>query len=188
MAGHTPERTCVVTREKGPPKRFVRLVRGPDGVVYVDYRARLPGRGAWVLPRRDALEKLEAKPRILNRALRGPADTSGLLERVRVANVAALQDALSIAARSGALHGGKDRVRLALGAGALGVALAADASPRLVEDLRRRAGGRPVLAVGWTAAELGALVGKGPRAALAVLAGKPGAAVLRELRRFSELR
>ena len=188
MAGHIPERTCVVTREKGPPQRFVRLVLGPDGVVHVDYRGRLPGRGAWVSARRDAVAKLEAKPRILSRALRGAGDTRGLLDRVRAANEAALADALSLAARSGALHGGKDRVRLALSSGALGLALAADASPRLVEDLRRRAGNRPVVEVGWSAVELGALVGKGPRAALAVLPGKPGAAVLRELRRFSELR
>ncbi len=188
MAGHTPERTCVVTREKGPPQRFVRLVLGPDGVVHVDYRARLQGRGAWVLPRREVVAKLEAKPRILNRALKAPGDTGGLLDRVRSANLAALQDALTLAARSGALHGGQERVRLALSSGALGVVLAADASPRLAEDLRRRSGDRPALAVRWSAAELGAQVGKGPRAALAVLPGKAGTAVLRELRRFSELR
>ena len=43
---HQPERTCIVTREVGPPDAMIRFVVGPDGVVVPDLRHRLPGRGA----------------------------------------------------------------------------------------------------------------------------------------------
>ncbi len=188
MGAHVPERSCVVTRERGAPADLVRLVVAPDGLVHVDYRARLPGRGAWVTPKRSVIEQLEKKPRMLTRAFRRAVRTDGLLERIRAANAKALADALSLAARSGCLHGGKDRVRLALADGALAVLLAADASPRLAADLERRSGERLAVPLDWNSERLGAHVGKGPRSALAILPGKPGAAVLRELRRFSELR
>ena len=43
-----PERTCIVTRVKGPPEAFLRFVMSPDGAVVPDLRRTLPGRGAWV--------------------------------------------------------------------------------------------------------------------------------------------
>ena len=43
-----PERTCIVTRVKGPPDAFLRFVVSPDGAVVPDLRRSLPGRGAWV--------------------------------------------------------------------------------------------------------------------------------------------
>jgi predicted RNA-binding protein YlxR (DUF448 family) len=42
------ERTCIVTRRREPPEAMIRFVRGPDGVLAPDIRARLPGRGVWV--------------------------------------------------------------------------------------------------------------------------------------------
>ena len=50
-----PERTCIVTRVAQAPEAMIRFVRGPDGRVVPDLRARLPGRGAWVSARRDAV-------------------------------------------------------------------------------------------------------------------------------------
>jgi predicted RNA-binding protein YlxR (DUF448 family) len=43
-----PERTCIVTRQKGDPSELIRFVLGPDNCIVPDIRARLPGRGAWV--------------------------------------------------------------------------------------------------------------------------------------------
>ncbi len=43
-----PERTCIVTRAKGPPDAFLRFVVSPDKTVVPDLRRTLPGRGAWV--------------------------------------------------------------------------------------------------------------------------------------------
>ena len=43
------------------PEERERLVEdlGPDGQLHVDYRGRLPGRGAWVIPSREAVEILQ---------------------------------------------------------------------------------------------------------------------------------
>ncbi|MED5370437.1 MAG: DUF448 domain-containing protein [Myxococcota bacterium] len=178
-----------MTRSVEDRRGLVRLVRAPDGRVFCDYRGRLKGRGAWVTPTTDALERLQKSPGILFRPLNGRCDTTGLLEQVRLANAKAVEDLLSIAARAGLLQGGKDGVRGAISSGkARGVLLASDASPRLVEDLRRRAGELPVAQLPMDREALGQRIGKGPRAALAVLAGKPASALLLELRRYEGLR
>src|ERR1700710_90886 len=44
-----PERTCIVTREKRSKDGLIRFVVSPDRQVVPDIRAKLPGRGAWVL-------------------------------------------------------------------------------------------------------------------------------------------
>lgn len=184
------ERMCVVTRERRPPDELVRLVLSPEGRVEVDYRGRLQGRGAWVQPQRALLEKLEKHPGILTRPLKSSAiDAAGLLARVRDANTRAVLDALSICARAGALQGGKDGVRAAISNGAaLAIVLAEDASPRLATDLQRRAEPLDVIALPLDRDALGAQVGKGSRAALAVRRGRPGRHLLRELRRMAALR
>jgi predicted RNA-binding protein YlxR (DUF448 family)/ribosomal protein L30E len=184
-----PVRTCIATRRAADPGELIRLVPGPDGQVLVDYRARHGGRGAWVTPGRKEIELLVRKPRILARALRCQARTEGLLDRVREANRMAVVSGLTLAARSGALAGGKERVRAALSSGqGLALVLAADASERLVADLRGRCGELPVVEVPFTRDELGALIGKGPRAALVIKRGKPGLYLARELHRMQALR
>lgn len=178
-----------MTRERRPQADLVRLVLDPQGVLQPDYRARLGGRGAWVLPLRAHVEAIEAKPGLLSRSLRvRDADTSGLLERLQAANWRAVADALSLCARAGALVGGKDGVRGAIRSGALAVVLAEDGSPRLMEDLRRRASDLLVVTVPLDRGALGAQVGKGPRAALAVRRSKPGRSLVHELRRMAALR
>ena len=166
----------------------MRLVLSPEGELLVDYRARLSGRGGWVEPSRIAVEQLQQQPGLLYRALKGRPDTAGLLDKVRAANGRAVLDALTLCARAGALASGKDGVRSTLRSGrALAVVLASDISPRLKADLERRCG--PVLCVEFSLDReaLGNTVGKGLRAALAVLAGKPGRHMLRELHRYQAL-
>lgn len=43
----TAERSCVACREKNEQQHFLRYVLGPDNQLVVDYRNRLPGRGAY---------------------------------------------------------------------------------------------------------------------------------------------
>lgn len=50
-------RRCIVTRSKKPREELLRFVVDPEGRVTPDVAARLPGRGVWVLPKRDALAK-----------------------------------------------------------------------------------------------------------------------------------
>jgi predicted RNA-binding protein YlxR (DUF448 family) len=50
-------RTCIVTRETKLVLELIRFVRSPDGAPTPDLKANLPGRGAWVSARRDAIEQ-----------------------------------------------------------------------------------------------------------------------------------
>ena len=50
-------RRCIVTRTKKLREEMLRFVVDPDGRVTPDVAMRLPGRGVWVLPKRDALAK-----------------------------------------------------------------------------------------------------------------------------------
>jgi predicted RNA-binding protein YlxR (DUF448 family) len=183
------ERSCILTRQKADQADLVRLVLSPEGELFVDYRGKLPGRGAWVFPQKEIIVKLESQPKVLARAFRQPVDASGLLEKVRQANTRALMDALSLAARAGALVGGGKRVREALShSRCAGLVIAADASSRLKVDLGRRSEGIERFILDLDRDALGAQIGKGPRAAMVVIASKPGRHLLRELQRHSALR
>ncbi len=183
------ERTCVVSRRKADPAELVRLVLSPEGVLHVDYRGRLPGRGAWVLPERATLEKLQATPKILNRALKTPADTTGVLEKVQEANLLSLLDALSLSARSGALASGHDAALACLSSGTpCAVGLASDASPRVERRFFDAAGAVPIFRIPLDREQIGDRIGKGPRAVFAVASCAASKPLLRELRRMAALR
>lgn len=155
----------------------------------MDYRAKLPGRGAWVVPEREVLLRLESQPKLLQRAFRCSVRGEGILEKVRRSNSLALEHALSLAARSGCLVSGGKRVRDALGEpNCLGVLFAEDASPRLCRDLLSRKEGLLKLEIALDRAALGAQIGKGPRAAVAIMGSKPGRHLIRELQRHRALR
>lgn len=89
-----PTRTCVGCMVREPRERLLRLVRGPDGVVAPDPRAREPGRGAWVHRRLSCLDRAQT-PRALGRAFRGkvkPPRSGAWLEALRAANVRLEED------------------------------------------------------------------------------------------------
>ena len=165
------ERSCILTRRKSDQVDLVRLVLSPEGELFVDYRGKLPGRGAWVSPEREVLEALEKQPKLLSRAFRTPVNPDGLLEKLQSANERAVMDGLSLASRAGALVGGS-----------------ADASERLTTDLQGRNTEIPVFILALSPELLGAQIGKGPRSALAVIASKPGQYLIRELHRHYALR
>jgi predicted RNA-binding protein YlxR (DUF448 family) len=184
-----PERTCVVTHESAPPGALVRVLVGPDGRVEVDYHAKLGGRGAWLLPRRDVIATAEAKPGLLARVLEVEVcDTTGLLERVQAANLRAVGELLSLSARAGALASGAEQVESAVRAGdALGLLVACDASPQSVEAARGSST-IPLWTAPWDRDALGHRIGKGPRAIIALRAAAPSRALVDQLRRMQELR
>ncbi len=167
----------------------MRVLLGPDGTVEVDYHARLGGRGAWLMPRREVFAAAEARPGILRKALQvETCVVAGLLDRVRVANERAVGNLLSLAARSGALASGGDQVEGAVRAGALiGLLVASDASTKSVEGAVG-ATGLQTWTVPWDRESLGGRIGKGPRA----IVGLRGSSITRvladQLRRMHDLR
>jgi predicted RNA-binding protein YlxR (DUF448 family) len=117
-SGHTPERTCILTRRTAGKDELIRLALGPDGQVAPDVRARAPGRGAWIGVDRPALDAAQAKGKLrgaLARAFKtGDLDVpADLGERVEAALRQAVLDRLGLEARAGHLITGSDRIEAA---------------------------------------------------------------------------
>lgn len=73
-----PQRTCVGCRGVADRADLVRVAVA-DGVLVVDAAARLPGRGAWLHPRRACCEQA-VKRGGFSRSLRTRLDASHLLD------------------------------------------------------------------------------------------------------------
>ena len=67
MPKKIPLRQCVGCREHKPKKELIRVVRSPEDAVSLDFKGKLPGRGAYVCPSEDCLAKAR-KSRALERA------------------------------------------------------------------------------------------------------------------------
>ena len=66
-----PMRMCTGCREMKPKKELIRVVRSPEGQVSLDFRGKLPGRGAYVCPNPACLAKAR-KSKALERAFSAP--------------------------------------------------------------------------------------------------------------------
>ena len=139
---------------------MLRFVVGPDAGIVPDIDARLPGRGLWLSPRRDIVERAAAK-RLFARAARQlvtvPPD---LVDRVEALLAKRCGNALGMARRAGSAVSGFDRVGEAVRrakTGALLFALdGAEAGRRKMGALGRELPAASVL----YAAELGAAFGR----------------------------
>lgn len=192
-AGEAPLRTCVVTREARPQTELLRLALLPTGEVAVDRSGKLPGRGAWVVPTREALELLQSRPGMLGRAFElenpGSLRADDLLAQARAVTRATMLDLLSLSARSGCLHSGADQVTAAVRGGqVVALLVAADASEQSVSAARGAREGIPVFRSELDREGLGRRIGKGPRAVVALGGYGPARALLEQLRRTDALR
>ena len=62
-----PQRQCVGCREMKDKKALIRVVKSPEGVISLDEKGRMPGRGAYVCPDVEGLRRAR-KSRALERA------------------------------------------------------------------------------------------------------------------------
>jgi predicted RNA-binding protein YlxR (DUF448 family)/ribosomal protein L30E len=111
MALRQPERTCIGCRQVFSKKEVVRIVAGPMGPI-VDYREKLPGRAAYVCPRRECIEAGISKTS-LTRALRTAMKTvsAGEFTELLVAAIRTrISGLLTMAAKAGALLSGYSAV------------------------------------------------------------------------------
>lgn len=58
-----------------PKGELIRVVRSPEGEISLDFRGKKPGRGAYVCPRPDCLNKIK-KNRALERAFSAQVDAA----------------------------------------------------------------------------------------------------------------
>ncbi len=138
-AGDASLRLCALTRAALPKDDLIRFVRGPDGRLYPDPGARLPGRGVWVTA--NAAKVAEAaKAKVFARALKAdvqvPADLAGLVGELLERRAL---DALSIANKAGLVTTGFDKLDALIAKGSVVVLLhAREASPDGAGKLDRK--------------------------------------------------
>ena len=77
-----PQRQCVGCREMKNKRDLIRVVRSPEGTISLDFKGKMPGRGAYVCPDPACLAKAR-KSRALERAFETaiPAEVYDQLER-----------------------------------------------------------------------------------------------------------
>ena len=68
MQKKIPQRQCMGCRERKPKREMIRVVRGTDGTVHLDFGGKAPGRGAYLCPNPECLKKA-MKANSLGRAL-----------------------------------------------------------------------------------------------------------------------
>ena len=71
MQKKIPQRQCMGCRERKAKKELIRVVRGTDGVVSLDFSGKLNGRGAYLCPDLSCLKKAQ-KAKSLERSLEVP--------------------------------------------------------------------------------------------------------------------
>jgi len=125
-----PLRQCIVTRDRLPKEVMIRFALSPEGEVVPDLAAKLPGRGAWVVADRAAIETA-AKKGLFARAFEAPAKAPpDLAARIEALLARRLLELLGQARGAGGLILGSAQVQGAARAGEV-VALieAADGAP-----------------------------------------------------------
>ena len=68
MQKKIPMRQCLGCREMKPKRELIRVVRSPEGEVSLDFKGKMPGRGAYVCPNAECLKKA-VRSKALERAL-----------------------------------------------------------------------------------------------------------------------
>ncbi len=67
MQKKIPMRQCLGCREMKPKCELIRAVKSPDGEVNLDFKGKMPGRGAYLCPNGECLKKA-MKSKALERA------------------------------------------------------------------------------------------------------------------------
>ena len=167
---------------------MLRFVVGPDGAIVPDIEARLPGRGLWLTPRRDIVDRAVAK-RLFARAARRPVVVSPeLADRIEALLARRCLDALGLARRAGLAVAGFDRVSDALRHGKAALLLSArDGAAAGTQKLAALGRDLPTAGV-LTAAELGAAFGRDRIVHAAIAGGRLCDGLRLDLARLAGLR
>jgi len=160
----------------------------PGGELVPDVAARLPGRGLWLTPRRDIVDKAIAKrlfARSARRPLTAPPDLADRIEALLVRHCC---DAIGLARRAGLAVAGFEKVSEAVRAGKAAVLLVAlDGAAGGRRKIRALGRDLPLAAV-LTAAELGAAFGREHMVYASVGSGPLGARILADAHKIAGFR
>ena len=82
---HKPIRTCIVCREAQDKRTLIRVVRSPEGNIFVDLTGKANGRGAYLCRKAQCWEKGLHKRLLANALKATPSDEEiAVLEKYRV--------------------------------------------------------------------------------------------------------
>lgn len=183
-----PLRRCAVTRVQSSPEKLLRFAVAPDGRLMPDLSGRLPGRGIWLLPRRDVLEKATAK-KVFSRAANAPVIVpDDLAELVAAGLRLRCLEALSMARRGGYAVCGQYKVRALLEKGEADILMqaqdAADGGKRRLAALGSGVNEKLWVDESFSAEELGQPFARSSAVHVAVAQSGMAAKLLGDLRRL----
>ncbi len=189
---HMSERTCIVTRRPQPPEAMIRFVRGPDGALAPDIRARLPGRGVWVTARADLVAQA-AQKRMFSRSLKTQVEAAPqLAEDVDKLLEDDCLQMLALANKAGAVVAGFGKVADTLSrAGAAALIEASDGGEdgkRKLAQAARRADSAPPIVGLFSSLQLDLALGRTNVIHAALAESGPTAAFLARCRRLAAYR
>lgn len=187
------QRTCLGCRKSLQQQALVRYVLGPDQLVHVDYRHKLPGRGAYTCISRDCLTQA-CKGGQFGRAFRLQGklqvDAGDLQTRLAAELFSKIESLIGMVRKSRQFVGGSQQVIAGMdGNQRFGlIVLAVDISPSIGERIQRKADALqlPVTRL-LTKEQLGRLTGRAERSALAVENGPLCDSLQQELFRYEDI-
>lgn len=189
-----PVRRCLATRVTLPKHALLRFVVSPNGDLTPDLAAKLPGRGLYLLPRRDVLDKAIAKGLFAKAARQGVTVPEGLAERIERQLRRRCVDLLGLARRAGDAVAGFEKVRAWLQQGRVAVLVEADDGAddgrtklrRLADGVASDGGPAPRIAAFADAGTLGAAFGRDHVVHAALRAGGLADKLSAEARRLQD--
>lgn len=191
-AGKGPARTCIGCRQSKNPDQLVRYVVAPDGHLLVDYRQRLPGRGAYTCVDMNCLRQAVERKQF-QRSFRGKCqeiDFDLLADSLQNALVQKIFNLIGMARKSGQLISGSNVVMAALrqAKDSALVLIAEDISTGIAVKVSELAKRRQIPCEQMFGKEAyGQLLGKAERSVVAVQAGALAEALLTEMQRYKQI-
>jgi len=191
-SSHKAQRSCLGCRQVFNQNGLVRYVLSPQGQVLVDYRHKLPGRGAYTCLERSCIDSA-VKRRQFDRAFSSNVrelDASVLRDAVRQQVRERILNLLGMARKSATVLSGSSLVLESLG-GRTGLALvlvADDVSAAIGEKVSAKAAmvGIPCFRL-FDKGVLGQVLGKGERSVVALKDGLLAETVKNEMSRYEKI-
>ncbi|WP_305046305.1 DUF448 domain-containing protein [Geoalkalibacter sp.] len=186
-----PQRTCLGCRKALQKNDLVRYVLAPDGEVAVDFRQKLPGRGAYTCVSRACVADAVRRDQF-SRAYRGKnrrPDGEVLITELARQLGERVEGLLGMARKAGVVVGGSNLTLSSLdkdGELAL-VIVAGDISEGILEKVRRKCQAGEVPLYFWgEKASLGRLMGRDERSVIGVKQGKLAESLARGLEQYKQ--
>ena len=183
-------RTCLGCRVSKDKKELVRLVISPDGIVVIDYKGTLPGRGAYLCPTESCIREAFSRKQI-SRVFK-VSQIEGVeefLDRLRKLVLDRISSLLSLARKAGKVVDGREAVEKGMEKGTINLLVfAEDLSPLSFKEMKDTCLKRGIGYYTYLSKdEMGGLIGKGERGGLGIADASFSSLLGKEFERFKSL-